>query len=204
MDPHFKPRYNPWEQRLCVSPDGDFFKALGSRKATVETESIKTVDERGIQLASGRRLETDLIVTATGLKLQLCGGIPIYIDGKRLDLSRKYTWNGLMLQDLPNAVLLLGYVNASWTLGADAGMRLTCRLLKNLERNGYKAAVPVFSKSGQMNTLPLLDLNSTYLTRAQESLPKATQQRPWISRTNYFSDMYFARFGDLSAGLKFV
>jgi len=143
-------------------------------------------------------------VTATGLKLQVCGGIPIYIDGEMLDLSQKYAWNGLMMQDLPNAVLLLGYVNASWTLGADAGMRLTCRMLKYLERNGHRAAVPVLSKSAQMNSLPLLDLNSTYLTRAQESLPKATQQRPWVSRTDYFSDMYFARYGDLSAGLKFI
>ena len=204
LDPHFKPRYNPWEQRLCVCPDGDFFKALGSSKATIETGTIKTVDERGIRLASGRRLEADSIVTATGLKLQVCGGIPIYIDGERLDLSQKYAWNGLMMQDLPNAVLLLGYVNASWTLGADAGMRLTCRMLKYLERNGHRAAVPVLSKSAQMNSLPLLDLNSTYLTRAQESLPKATQQRPWVSRTDYFSDMYFARYGDLSAGLKFI
>merc|ERR1712187_338126 len=141
----------------------------------------------------------DLIVTATGLRLQICGGIPIYVDGKRLDLSQKYAWNGLMMQDLPNATLLLGYVNASWTLGADAGMHLTCRILKYLERNGHKGAVPVFAKSGQVNTLPLLDLNSTYLTRAQESLPKATAHRPWVSRTNYFSDMSFARFEDLSA-----
>lgn len=204
LNPHFKPRYNPWEQRLCVCPDGDFFKALGSRKATVETETIKTVDEQGIQLTSGRRLEADLIVTATGLKLQVCGGIPIYIDGKRLDLSQKYAWNGLMMQDLPNAVLMLGYVNASWTLGADAGMYLTCKVLKYLERNGHKAAVPVLSKLGQMNSRPLLDLKSTYLTRAQGSLPKATEQRPWVSRTNYFSDMYFARYGDLSAGLEFI
>ena len=204
LDPHFKPRYNPWEQRLCASPDGDFFKALGSRKAAVETGTIETVDERGIQLTSGRRLDADLIVTATGLRLQMCGGIPIYVDGKRIDLSRKHVWNGLMLQDLPNAALLLGYVNASWTLGADAGMHLTCRVLKYLERNGHKAAVPDFAESGKVNRVPLLDLNSTYLTRAQESLPKATQHRPWVSRTNYVSDMYYARFGDLSAGLRFV
>jgi cation diffusion facilitator CzcD-associated flavoprotein CzcO len=205
LSPHFKPRYNPWDQRLCASPDGDFFKALASRKAAIETDTISTVDKTGIQLASGKRLDADVLITATGLNLQIGGGIPVSVNGEPLDVARKYIWNGLMLQDVPNAALVFGYVNASWTLGADAAMRLTCRLLKHLEDNAYKAAVPILDKGKtEMETRPLLDLNSTYLTRAQDSMPKASVQRPWVSRTNYFADMLHARFGDLGAGLDFV
>lgn len=205
LDPHFKPRYNPWDQRLCASPDGDFFKALGSRKASIETDTISTIDSKGIQLTNGEYLPADMIITATGLKLQICGGIPITVNGNQLDITQKYTWNGAMLQDLPNAVMVLGYVNASWTLGADASMQLACRMMKHLERNGYSAVIPVRDdKNYKAPDRPLLGLSSTYLVRAQDSLPKASSVRPWVSRTNYFADMFHARFGDMNTGLKFV
>ncbi|PIG79055.1 monooxygenase [Aspergillus arachidicola] len=203
VDPHFKPRYNPWEQRLCICPNGDFFKALNSTKARVETGVIDKVDEGGIQLTSGKRLDADVIVTATGLRMKFFGGIPIYIKGENLDTSEKYTWNGLMLQDLPNAALVLGFVNASWTLGADIAMQLICRLLKHMENKGYSTAIPTRENQGPLANKAVMDLKSTYVKRAAKELPKASDQRPWVSRTGYFSDLYFATFGDLRKGLVF-
>ncbi|RJE25266.1 Flavin-binding monooxygenase [Aspergillus sclerotialis] len=207
LNPHFKPKYNPWDQRLCVCPDGDFFKALGSRKAAIETDTIASVTKIGIQLNSGTHLPADVLVTATGLKLQIGGAINISVNGSPLSLSDKHIWNGAMLQDLPNASLVLGYVNASWTLGADAAMGLTCRVLKYMQRNGYTAVVP--GVEGEQEKMldsqrrPFLDLNSTYLTRAQDALPKASALRPWVSRTNYFADLFYAWFGGWD-GLRFA
>ena len=207
LDPHFKPRYNPWDQRLCVSPEGDFYKALGSRKGAIETDTISTVTEDGIKLNSGNHLPADVIITATGLKLQIGGAIKITVNDKPLDISDKHIWNGAMIQDLPNASLVLGYVNASWTLGADAAMGLTCRVLKYMQSNGYKAVVPGVEGEGEKQLdrtrRPLLDLNSTYLTRAQDDLPKASGLRPWVSRTNYFADLFYAWFGSWD-GLRFA
>ncbi|KAE8375688.1 hypothetical protein BDV26DRAFT_283257 [Aspergillus bertholletiae] len=203
FDPHFKPRYNPWEQRLCACPDGDFFRALNSTKAKVVTGVIQTVDGSGIQLTSGRRLDADIIITATGLRMKFFGGIPIYINGERLDTSDKYTWNGLMLQDLPNAALVLGFVNASWTLGADIAMQLTSRILKHMESNGFSTAIPTLENQHPLTNKAVMNLNSNYIKRAAKELPKASDERPWVSRTGYFSDLYFATFGDIRKGLVF-
>ncbi|OGM48748.1 putative flavin-binding monooxygenase [Aspergillus bombycis] len=203
FDPHFVPRYNPWDQRLCACPDGDFFNALRSTKAKVETGVIEMVDGGGIQLTSGKRLDADVIVTATGLRMQFFGGIPIYIQGEKLDTSTKYTWNGLMLQDLPNAALVVGFVNASWTLGADIAMQLVGRILKHMESKGYSTAIPTLGNQGQLAKKPMLDLTSTYVKRGAKELPKASDQRPWVSRTSYFSDLYFATFGNINKGLVF-
>lgn len=203
VDPHFKPRYNPWEQRLCACPDGDFFRALSSTKAKVETGVIDHVDEHGVQLASGKRLDADTIITATGLRMQFFGGIPITINGQKLNSAAKYTWNGLMLQDLPNAMLILGFPNASWTLGADIAMHLTCRVLKHMQCNGYESAVPILEDRSNLDDRAVMDLTSTYIKRAAGELPRASTQRPWVSRTGYFSDLYFSRFGNIKKGLVF-
>lgn len=203
LNPHFKPNYNPWDQRLCVCPNGDFFKALSSTKATVETNVIQTVDEAGIQLKSGKRLDADVIVTATGLKMKFFGGIPIYINGEKLESSEKYIWNGLMLQDLPNAALVLGFANASWTLGADIAIRLTCRVLKQMERNGCSAVVPTLENQQNLADRNVMGLTSTYISRAAKYLPKSSDQRPWVSRVSYFSDLYFASFGNIRNGVRF-
>ncbi|GAB1196761.1 hypothetical protein BDV32DRAFT_157807 [Aspergillus pseudonomiae] len=203
LDPHFVPRYNPWDQRLCACPDGDFFRAVRSTKAKVETGVIKMVDGGGIQLASGKRLDADVIVTATGLRMQFFGGIPIYIQGEKLDTSEKYTWNGLMLQDLPNAAMVMGYVNASWTLGADIAMQLVCKILKHMAGNGYSTAIPTLVSQGQLGKKSVMGLSSTYVKRAAKELPKASDERPWVSRTGYFSDLYFATFGNIRKGLAF-
>lgn len=203
LSPNFKPRYNPWEQRLCACPNGDFFAALRSGKAHVETGYIETVDSDGIQLKSGKKLSADTIVTATGLKVQFMGGIPIIVNGEKIDLSEKHMWNGFMLQDMPNAALLLGYTNASWTLGADASMSSICRLLKLMERKGYTVACPTLKDSSNLEPRPLLDLTSNYIKRAQ-GVPRAASMRPWNGRTDYFSDLWFAAFGNITNGLTLI
>ncbi|KAJ5166373.1 uncharacterized protein N7482_005154 [Penicillium canariense] len=202
LSPHFKPRYKPWEQRLCACPNGDFFAALRSGKAQIETDYIETVESDGILLKSGKRLSADTIVTATGLKLQFAGGIPIIVNGEKLDISEKHIWNGIMLQDVPNAALLLGYTNAAWTLGADASMSSICRLLSLMETKGYSVACPSLRDPSKLELRPLLDLASNYITRAQGAAPKAASLRPWTGRTNYFSDLYFATFGNITEGLE--
>ncbi|KAL2827659.1 putative flavoprotein [Aspergillus pseudoustus] len=204
LDPHFTPRYNPWEQRLCACPDGDFFRALRSTKAQVETDLISQVDAHGIRLASGKRLDADTIITATGLRLQFLGGIPITIKGQKLDAATKYIWNGLMLEGLPNAMLVLGFTNASWTLGADIAMHLTCRILRHIwNNNGYASAVPVVENRNDLHDRPVLDLTSTYVKRAVQEMPRASTQRPWKSRASYFSDLWFSWFGNIKNGLIF-
>lgn len=205
-DPHFKPLYNPWDQRLCVSPDGDFFQCLRKGKADVRTDTIKTVTKKGITLNSGETLDADIIVTATGLKLQIAGGSALSVDGKKIDIGSKYLWNGVMLQDLPNAAFVIGYTNASWTLGADATAQFVTRLVKDMESRKLIAATPRL-KSSQASTIqerPLLNLNSTYVTVSQRTLPMAGDQAPWQPRDHYAKDIKFALKGDISTGLEFV
>ncbi|KAF7170539.1 hypothetical protein CNMCM5623_002954 [Aspergillus felis] len=205
-DPHFKPRYNPWDQRLCVCPDGDFFKSLHTGHADVKTDTIRQVTANGIELNSGDFLGADIIVTATGLKLQIAGGTSITVDGEKQRVSDKYLWNGVMLQDLPNASFVIGYTNASWTLGADATALFVCRLLKWMERHHKVAAVPRLNPvlGSQMQPRRLLNLNSTYVAAAEKDLPKAADRGPWQPRDNYLSDLMFAKYGRLDEGLEWV
>ncbi|GFF37656.1 FAD-containing monooxygenase EthA [Aspergillus lentulus] len=205
-DPHFKPRYNPWDQRLCICPDGDFFKSLHTGHADVKTDTIRQVTANGIELNSGDFLDADIIVTATGLKLQIAGGTSITVDGEKQRVSDKYLWNGVMLQDLPNASFVIGYTNASWTLGADATAHFVCRLLKWMERHHKLAAIPRLNPvlAKQMQPRRLLNLNSTYVTAAEKDLPKAADRGPWQPRDNYLSDLMFAKYGRLDEGLEWV
>ncbi|KAF4212509.1 hypothetical protein CNMCM8980_000905 [Aspergillus fumigatiaffinis] len=205
-DPHFKPRYNPWDQRLCICPDGDFFKSLHTGHADVKTDTIRQVTANGIELNSGDFLDADIIVTATGLKLQIAGGTSITVDGEKQRVSDKYLWNGVMLQDLPNASFVIGYTNASWTLGADATALFVCRLLKWMERHHKLAATPRLNPvlARQMQPRRLLNLNSTYVTAAEKDLPKAADRGPWQPRENYLSDLTFAKYGRLDEGLELV
>ncbi|KAJ5103433.1 monooxygenase [Penicillium argentinense] len=205
-DPHFKPRYNPWDQRLCVCPDGDFFKSLHTGRANVKTDTIRTITSSGMELNSGDKLDADIIVTATGLRLQLAGAISLCVDGVPLHAPDKFTWRGVMLQDLPNAAFLLGYVNASWTLGADASSQFICRLLGEMNERGVKAAVPrmEIETAKQMVPRRLLNLNSTYVLKAQDSFPKAGDQGPWKPRDNYFDDIKFAKSRGALEGLEFL
>lgn len=195
FDPHFNPRYNPWDQRVCLCPDGDFFKALHTGRVEVKTGTIKAITETGIQLDSGDFIGTDIIVTATGLKLQAAGGVAIDIDGQPFDLANKFLWNGVMLQDLPNAAYVIGYTNASWTLGADATAHFVVRLLKRLDKKGYTAAVPRMGNGEKLKETQLLNLKSTYIAAAERSLPKVAETAPWQPRDNYVSDYRFAKYG---------
>lgn len=205
-DPHFRPRYNPWDQRLCICPDGDFFTSLRRGKADVKTDTIKSVTANGITLTSGDKLDADIIITATGLRLQLAGGTSMSVDGKKVDLSQKYLWNGVMLQDLPNASFVIGYTNASWTLGADATAQFVSRLLKTMESRKMIAATPRLkdTDAAGLQQRRLLNLNSTYVAAAERHLPMAADRAPWQPRDNYLTDIHFAKNGRIDECLEMV
>ncbi|KAJ9202175.1 hypothetical protein DTO164E3_3104 [Paecilomyces variotii] len=204
LDPHFQPRYNPWDQRVCICPDGDFFKSLRSGRADVKTDTIKTMTKNRIELNSGDSVDADIIVTATGLQLLFAGGAKVSVDGKEIDAPSKYLWNGVMVQDIPNASFVIGYTNASWTLGADATALFICRLLKLMESKGASAVVPKVQPGEKLEDRPLLNLKSTYLTSAPQKLPKAADKAPWLARDNYISDLMFAKYGKIDNSLEFL
>ncbi len=193
VDPDFNPRYEPWDERLCVVPSGDLFAAISSGKASVVTDRVETFTEGGVRLASGRQLEADLVVTATGLRLVACGGIRLEVDGAEVDPADRLAYKGLMLSGVPNLAICIGYTNASWTLRADLSSRYVCRLLRHMERHGYDVAVaePV----EEVERRPLLDLRSGYARRSAALLPKQGTKGPWVTRQNYLLDMPAMRFG---------
>ncbi|AEO58562.1 hypothetical protein MYCTH_2063555 [Thermothelomyces thermophilus ATCC 42464] len=201
-DPHFRPRYNPWEQRFCACVDGDFFAALRSGKADVVTDTIRTVTPDSIELGSGRALHPDVIVTATGLKLRFGGGIDFRVDGEPFRWRDKFAWRSAMLQDVPNLLFLTGYETASWTLGADVSARLFVRILRRLRHRRAAAVVPRPARP-DMPERPMMSLTSTYLRTARDVLPKGGTG-VWAPKTNYFADMARARWGDLSKDLEFI
>jgi len=176
-DPHFEPTYNPWEQRMCVCPDGDFFKSLHAGRADVATGLISTLTPSSILLQTGQSLPADIIITATGLKIQMCGGARLTVDNRPIRIADKFVWKGIMLQDVPNCGLFVGYTNASWTLGADASAQHLCRILKRMRDQGNGAVVPRLEHPEALKTLPLLNLNSTYLKRAEGRCPRRGTRR---------------------------
>lgn len=202
-DPHFKPRYNPWEQRFCACMDGDFFAALRSGKADVVTDRIRTVTDKTIELQSGATLHPDVIVTATGLKLMFGGGIVFRVDGRSFDVADKFAWKAVMLQDVPNLFFITGYENASWTLGADVSARLFVRILRRLDEVGASAVVPRLDGSEDMPARPMMSLTSTYLENAGRVLPKGGTGH-WGPKSNYFLDMAGARWGSISKDLEII
>ncbi|KAM0548810.1 hypothetical protein ACHAPJ_009666 [Fusarium lateritium] len=201
-DPHFKPKYNPWEQRFCACMNGDFFAAIRSSKAEVVTDEIKTITEKNIELKSGAMLTPDLIVTATGLKLRFGGGIKFSIDGNELNVSDKFAWKAAMLQDVPNLLFITGYENASWTLGADVSARLFVRILHKMSQTKAAAVVPRVTSSQDMPVKPMMSLSSTYLKNAGSVFPKGGTGL-WSPKTNYFADMAGAKWGDITTGLEY-
>lgn len=201
-DPNFNPRYGPWDQRLCVCPDGDFFEALKHGKADVVTDTIKTVTGDGILTETGKKLAADIIITATGLKMQLVGGASVSVDGVHVDLSKKFAWKSAMLQDIPNAALMIGYTNASWTLGADTTAHLVCRLCQYMDGKHMGSATPRVKEGINMTASNFLNLNSTYIEKAKGDLPSAGDRAPWKARSNYFVDSWTASH-DLTTDLQF-
>ncbi len=201
VEPHFTPSYDPWDQRLCLVPDSDLFRALRSGTADVVTDHIDTVTEKGVRLRSGIELEADILIPATGLRLVPAGGISITVDGEPIDLSTKVIYRGTMLDGIPNAAMCIGYTNASWTLRADLASLYVCRLLGYMRRKGYRIAVPSYTGNGERR--PLLGLNSGYIHRAERSLPTQGSGSPWLMRQNYLLDLPTMRFGRIARSMQF-
>ena len=205
-DPHFTPAYNPFEQRVCFCPDADFYKSLRSGKASIETGLIDTITADTIKLKSGEELHPDIIVTATGLKLRVGGGIKVSVDQTEYDVPEKFVWKGVMLEDLPNCAFVIGYVDASWTLGADATAQMVCRILKQMKKEGVVEVTPrrTEQEKASMEERPLLRLSSTYIRKARDVVPKAGDRGQWQARSYYFKDILMAWFGDIKSGTEWV
>jgi monooxygenase len=199
VNTHFTPRYNPWDQRLCFAPDADFFNAITSGKADVVTDQIATFTETGIRLQSGRELKADIVVTATGLKLQLLGGIQIAVDGKPIRFSDTMNFKGVMFSDVPNLFGTLGYTNASWTLKSDLTSAYAARLINYMDRHGYPACTPR-QRDASVTPEPLIDFSSGYIQRAIDQLPRQGSKKPWRLYQNYVRDLISLRFGAVNDG----
>ena len=196
---HFTPSYKPWDQRVCVVPDGDMFRAIRKGQAEVVTDHVARFTERGILLKSGRELEADVVVMATGLSLSVLGGAALAVDGKPFDPSQAMSYKGMMLSDLPNNVMTFGYTNASWTLKADLTAAWVCRLLRHMDRHGQ--AIAVVRREPGVAPEPFLSFTSGYVQRAAALLPKQGSRRPWQVYQNYLQDMMTIRFGRIADGV---
>lgn len=193
VEKHFNPSYDPWDQRLCVVPDGDLFQSIKAGKANIETDQIDHFTPSGIQLKSGKHVDADIIVLATGLKIQLVGGAEISIDDKKVDIHNTMIYKGMMVSDLPNLIYAFGYTNNSWTLKVDLTANYLCKLLNYMDRKGYKTVFP--KRQDKASEEPFLNLNSGYIKRATDILPKQGRKRPWRVYQNYIIDMLATRFG---------
>ncbi len=199
LEMHFQPRYDPWDQRVCLVPDADLFQAIKSGRASVVTDQIVKFTRQGILLQSGRELAADIIVTATGLKLLPAGGIRLDVDGSVVAAGQCLTYKGLMLSNVPNLALCVGYVNASWTLRAELSCQYVCRLLNYMQRHGYIQCVPRCGPA-VIGVQPLLGLTSGYVQRAHNLLPKQGPKAPWRMHQNYVRDLLSLRLGRLNDG----
>ena len=196
VDTHFNPKYDPWDQRICLVPDADLFKAIGNGDASVVTDGIETFTENGLKLTSGAELEAVVIVTATGLNLQLLGGMEIGVDGRDVAMSDTVGYKGMMFSGLPNMAVTLGYTNASWTLKADLCAEYVCRLLNHMDANGYRVVTPL-GPDPSSPTEPFLDLKSGYVLRSLDALPKQGERTPWRLHQNYARDILLMRRGPI-------
>jgi monooxygenase len=199
VDTHFTPRYNPWDQRLCLVPDADLFAALKDGSASVVTDHIETFTPTGLKLQSGATLDADVIVTATGLNMQLLSGMEVVVDGKVADLSKSMSYKGMMFSDVPNLASAFGYTNASWTLKADLTSEYVCKLLNHMDRNGLAYCVPRIDEAG-MEVEPWLDFTSGYVQRAMEKFPKQGVKKPWKAYQNYALDLMALKLGRVDDG----
>ncbi len=186
VDQHFNPPYDPWDQRLCAVPDSDLFKALGTGKASVVTDRIETFTEAGIRLQSGKELDADIIVTATGLNLQLFGGVSFTVDDEPVDFSETVVYRGFMFSGIPNLANVIGYTNSSWTLKVGLLTEHFGRLLSYMDNRGFTAVRPVVDPT--METRPVLDFGAGYVQRAVANLPKQGTREPWTMSMNYYKD----------------
>ena len=200
VDTHFRPRYGPWRQRLCLVPDGDFFAAIRAGRASVVTDHVEALDGTGIRLRSGAHLDADLVVTATGLELKLLAGLAPIVDGERVEPAQRLPYKGLMLEGVPNLAMVFGYTNASWTLRADLVNDYVCRLLQHLDRTGARWAVPR-ARPGDVATEPFVDFSSGYFERARDRLPKQGAHAPWRADQSYLAERRTIGRADLDDGV---
>ena len=199
IESHFNPSYNPWDERLCIIPDNDLFHSIQDGKCTIVTDHIDTFTENGILLKSGKELTADLIISATGLKIKIVGGIEIKVDGERIAPGKLVSYKGLMMQDVPNMAGVIGYTNASWTLKADLVCDYICRLIKYMDENGYKSCAPRVLDEN-IKTEAVLDFSSGYVQRALDELPKQGDKFPWRLHQNYIKDMIILRYQKIDDG----
>jgi cation diffusion facilitator CzcD-associated flavoprotein CzcO len=196
---HFTPKYNPWDQRLCLVPDSDLFKSIRDGRVSVVTDHIDTFTETGLQLKSGEHIDADIIVTATGLVLKLMSGLQLVVDGAPVDLSKTMAYKGMMYSDVPNLASAFGYTNASWTLKCDLTAEYVCRLLKHMDQHGYAQCTPRVNDP-QLTEEPVLDFTSGYVLRALHTLPRQGSKTPWRLHQNYVKDLSMMRFGRVEDG----
>lgn len=193
-DKHFSPRYDPWDERVCLAPNGDFFKTIRAGKADVVTDTIETFTETGIKLTSGAELQADIIITATGLNMQLFGGATASRNGEPIDLTKSMTYKGLMLSGVPNMAITFGYTNASWTLKADLVSEFICRVLNYMDANGFDRVEPQHP-GDSVEEQPFMDFTPGYFRRSMDTLPKSGSEAPWKLKQNYFFDLRLIRHG---------
>jgi cation diffusion facilitator CzcD-associated flavoprotein CzcO len=197
---HFTPSYNPWEQRLCLVPDADLFKAINSSRVSVVTDRIESFTEKGLKLASGDVLEADLIVTATGLNLQVMGDLAVTVDGEHIEWSKTMSYKGMMFSGVPNLASAFGYTNASWTLKCDLTCEYVCRLLNYMKKRGLRQCTPR-KTDPTIAEVPWIDFSSGYVRRALDQFPKQGSKTPWKLYQNYARDILMLRFGKVEDGV---
>jgi monooxygenase len=200
VDKHFTPTYNPWDQRLCLVPDADMFQQIKAGRASVVTDHIETFTETGIRLKSGEELEADVVVSATGLVLEVWNGMEIVVDGTRVDASTTLSYKGMMYEGVPNMASAFGYTNASWTLKCDLTCEYVCRVLNHLKATGRRQAVPV-NDDPSVTFEPWLDFSSGYVQRAMAKFPKQGNKTPWKLNQNYALDLMSLRYAKLEDGV---
>jgi cation diffusion facilitator CzcD-associated flavoprotein CzcO len=199
VERHFSPRYDPWDQRVCVVPDGDLFKAIGNGSVSVVTDVIDRFTARGVRLAGGAEIEADIVVTATGLQLNAPSNIAIAVDGQAVDWARTMAYKGAMFTGVPNLVQTFGYTNASWTLRADLIARYLCRLLAHMDRRGQRVAWVEHDPA--VAERPFIDFTSGYVQRSVAALPRQGDRGPWQVHQNYLRDLMAVRFSPIADGV---
>jgi cation diffusion facilitator CzcD-associated flavoprotein CzcO len=200
---HFTPNYNPWDQRLCLVPNGDFFKSMREGKASVVTDHIASFTETGIQLASGEHLDADIIVTATGLELVTLGEMDFFVDGNQVDFAKTWTYKGFAYSDIPNLASTFGYINASWTLRSDLTAEYVCRLLNHMRKKGVVQCTPRLREQDRnMKVRPWIDgFSSGYMQRMMHRMPRQGDHEPWINPQNYRRDKKMFKHSPIDDGV---
>ncbi|MGH3467922.1 MAG: flavin-containing monooxygenase [Thermocrispum sp.] len=199
VDRHFSPDYDPWDQRMCLVPDGDLFRSIRMGKVDVVTDHIDTFTDKGVRLRSGVELPADVVVTATGLNLKAFGGVRLSVDGDDVELADRMAYKGMMLSGVPNFAYVIGYTNASWTLKADLACEYVCRVLDHMRRGGHQRCVPVADPA--VTPEPFIDLKSGYVLRSLDQLPKQGDRTPWKLRQNYLRDIPALRHAAVDDGV---